>query len=249
VSVTERIASLAPEQRALFEKLREKQRQASARPPQPPPIPRRSGPTGEGDWPLSLDQERFWFMEQLYPDGAGLNIGAATRMRGPVAVPVVAAALDGIVRRHAAWRTSFPVVDGRPVQRVVPSRRQSLGVIDLGGLPEARREPEALRLVEEETAAPFDLARGPLVRSSLVRLAPSDHICLLTIHHLVTDFLSFQIVWAELAALLDASASGRPVALPEPPVQYPDFSIWQRSTCPPTGRGRRWRACGGAGGR
>src|SRR5205085_6598884 len=79
-----------------------------------------------------------------------------------------------------------------------------------------------------ETAAPFDLANGPLVRSSLVRLAPRDHVCLLTIHHLVTDFLSFQIVWAELAAFFDAHASGRPAALPAPPVQYSDFSIWQR---------------------
>src|SRR5215207_8333410 len=100
-----RLSALTPEQRALFEKLREKQRKAAARPPQPPPVPRVSGPTGEGDWPLSLDQERFWFMEQLYPGGAGLNISAASRMRGPLSAPTVAAALDEIVRRHAAWRT------------------------------------------------------------------------------------------------------------------------------------------------
>jgi amino acid adenylation domain-containing protein/non-ribosomal peptide synthase protein (TIGR01720 family) len=228
LSLTDRISSLSPEQRALFEKLREKQRQAAARPPQPPSIPRRSGLTGEGDWPLSLDQERFWFMEQLYPGVAGLNIGAATRMRGPVVVPLVAAALDEIARRHAAWRTTFPVVDGRPVQRVAPSRRQSLALVDLTGLPEERREPEAFHLVREETAAPFDLANGPLVRSSLVRLAPQDHFCLLTIHHLVTDWISFQIVWGEMAACFAAHAAGRPMALPEPPVQYSDFSIWQR---------------------
>ena len=228
MSVADRIASLAPEQRALFEKLREKQRQAAARPPQPPAIPRRSGATGEGDWPLSLDQERFWFMEQLYPGGAGLNIGAATRMRGPLAVPVVAAALDEIVRRHAAWRTTFPLTEGGPVQRVATLRRQRLAVVDLAGLPEARREPEALHLVGEETAAPFDLQQGPLVRSSLLRLAPQDHLCLLTIHHLVTDWISFQIVWSELATWLDAFAAGRPASLPELPVQYSDFAIWQR---------------------
>src|SRR4030095_4118557 len=112
-------------------------------------------------WPLSLDQERFWFMEQLNPSGAGLNIAAATRMRGPVSMPRVAAALDEIVRRHAAWRaglpprrgavsmprvaaaldeivrrhaawrTAFPLVDGGPVQRVAASRRQLLAVVDL----------------------------------------------------------------------------------------------------------------------
>jgi amino acid adenylation domain-containing protein len=228
LSVAERIAGLTPEQRALFEKLREKQRKAAACPPQPPPVPRRSGPTGEGDWPLSLDQERFWFMEQLNPSGAGLNISAATRMRGPVTVPVVAAALNEIVRRHAAWRTAFPLVDGTPVQRVAASRRQLLAMIDLSSLPEERREPEALRLVGEDVAAPFALEAGPLVRASLIRLDGEDHLCLLTVHHLVTDFLSFQIAWGELAALYDAFAAGRPAALPEPPVQYSDFALWQR---------------------
>jgi Condensation domain len=146
VTLSDRLSALAPEQRALFERLREKQRKV-ARLLQPPPVPRVSGPTGEGDWPLSLDQERFWFMEQLFPDGAGLNLGAVTRMRGRVAVPMAAAALDEIARRHGAWRTTFPLLDGRPVQRVAASRRQRLAIVDLVGLPEERREPEALRLV------------------------------------------------------------------------------------------------------
>jgi len=226
MSVAERLSALAPEQRALLEKLREKQRKAA--PPPPPPIPRRSGPTGEGDWPLSLDQERFWFMEQLYPGGAGLNITAATRMRGPLSVPAVAAALDEIVRRHAAWRTSFPLVDGKPVQRVADVRRvrrQPLGVVDLAALPGDQRETEALRLVGEATAAPFDLEKGPLVRSGLIRMGADDHICVLTIHHLVTDFSSFQISFGELAELL---AGGSAVWLPTPPVQYSDFALWQR---------------------
>jgi amino acid adenylation domain-containing protein len=219
-----RLSALTPEQRALFEKLREKQCQAAARPPQPP-VRRVTGSTAEGDWPLSLDQERFWFMEQLYPDGAGLNITAATRMRGPVSMAAVAAALDEIVRRHAAWRTAFPLVDGRPVQRVAAPRPQPLSVIDLTTLPEERHEAEALRLVREGTAAPFPLETGPLVRSALARLGPGDHVCLLTVHHLVTDWISFQIALGELAAL----CSGTPAAaLPEPPVQYPDFAVWQR---------------------
>jgi amino acid adenylation domain-containing protein len=226
-NVTDRIASLPPEQRALFEKLREKARQP-ARALQPPPIRRVSPPAGEGDWPLSLDQERFWFMEQLAPDHAGLNIGAATRMRGPLSVPVVAAALDEIVRRHAAWRTTFPLLAHGPVQRVAPSRRQRLAVVDLAGLPPLRREPEALRLVAQDVATPFDLERGPLVRASLLHLGEDDRLCLLTVHHLVVDWLSFQIVWGELAALSHALAAGRAPALPEPPVHYSDFALWQR---------------------
>ncbi len=227
MSVSDRIASLPPEQRALFEKLREKARQPT-RTLQPPPIRRVSPPAGEGDWPLSLDQERFWFMEQLAPDRAGLNIGAATRMRGPLSVPVVAAALDEIVRRHAAWRTTFPLLAGGPVQRVAPARRQRLAVIDLAGLPALRREPEALRLVAQDVATPFDLERGPLVRASLLRLGEDDRVCLLTVHHLVVDWLSFQIVWGELAALSNALATGRVPALPEPAVHYSDFALWQR---------------------
>src|SRR5436305_7930487 len=187
MSLTDRISALAPEQRALFEKLREKQRKAASA-PQAPPIRRVTGPTAEGDWPLSLDQERYWFMEQLYPEGAGLNITAATRMRGPLAPDLVAAALGEIARRHAAWRTVFPAVDGRPVQRVLPSGPQRLQIIDLTALPAARREAEALRLVGEDSATPFDLELGPLVRSRLVRLSGEEHVCLLTIHHLVTDF-------------------------------------------------------------
>jgi amino acid adenylation domain-containing protein len=227
VSVAERIAALTPEQLALLEKLREKQRR-DARLLQPPPIRRVSGPTGEGDWPLSLDQERYWFMEQLYPGGAGLSIAAASRMRGPVMVPVVAAALAEIARRHAAWRTTFPVVDGAPVERVAASRGQRLTLVDLSGLPAARREAEALRLVGTDSAAPFDLESGPLVRAILLRLDGEDHLCLLTVHHLVTDFPSFQIAWSELAALYAAFAAGARFALPEPPVQYSDFAIWQR---------------------
>jgi amino acid adenylation domain-containing protein len=227
LSLTDRIAALTPEQRALFEKLRETQRKA-ARTLQPPPIRRLSSPGGEGDWLLSLDQERYWFMEQLRPGGAGLNIGASSRMRGPLSVPAVEAALDEIVRRHAAWRTTFPTLDGGPVQRVAAARRQRLAVVDLAGLPEERREAESLRLVGEDAATPFDLERGPLVRTSLVRIGPRDHVCLLTAHHLIVDFISFLIVWAELAALYAAFAIGGASPLPEPPVQYSDFALWQR---------------------
>src|ERR1700759_878803 len=103
MSLTDRISALTPEQRALFEKLREKQRKAASA-LKGPPIPRVTGPTAEGDWPLSLDQERYWFMEQLYPGGAGLNITAAMRMRGPLSPPRLVAGVTEVVRRPGAWR-------------------------------------------------------------------------------------------------------------------------------------------------
>jgi len=230
MSLTDRISALTPEQRALFEALREKQRRAARlqQPPQPPPIQPVSGPTGEGDWPLSLDQERFWFVEQLYPGRAGLSIVAATRMRGRLSIPWMAAALAEIARRHAAWRTTFPAVGGTPVQRVAAEGGPRLALIDLTALPAARREAEVALLVAVDAAAPFDLERGPLVRSSLLRLDAEEHVCLFTIHHLVTDFISFQIAWGELAVLYEALSAGRPAMLPEPPIQYPDFAVWQR---------------------
>ncbi|HSU81365.1 MAG TPA: condensation domain-containing protein, partial [Thermoanaerobaculia bacterium] len=143
MSLTDRLSALGPEQRALFEALRQKQQKA-ARVLKAPPVPRVSGPTAEGDWPLSFDQERYWFMEQLFPGGAGLNITAVIRMRGAVSPPRVAAALAEIVRRHAAWRTAFPAVDGRPVQRVTAARPLPLPLIDLGALPADLRERETL---------------------------------------------------------------------------------------------------------
>jgi amino acid adenylation domain-containing protein len=230
MSLDRRISALTPEQRALFETLRDRQRRAARLQPtpQPPPIRRVSGSSGEGDWPLSLDQERFWFMEQLRPSGAGLNIAAASRMRGLLSLAAVERALDEIVRRHAAWRTTFPALAGGPVQRVVAARRQRLACVDLSGLPAARREAEAQSLVGLDAAEPFDLERGPLVRTTLLRVGPRDHLCLLTAHHLVVDALSFQIVWVELAALYAAAATGGTTALPEPPVQYSDFALWQR---------------------
>ncbi len=235
--LADRLASLSPEQRALFERLREK-RQRAARLLAPPPVPRVSDPAGTGEWPLSLDQERFWFMEQLYASQAGLNITAATRMRGPLVVPAIAAGLAEIARRHAAWRTTFPVEEGRPLQRVAPPAAPGasgigapprLALVDLAALPAARREAEVLAIVAADTAGPFDLERGPLLRATLVRLAAEDHACILTIHHLVTDWISFQIAWGELAAIYGALAAGRRPALPPPPVQYSDFAIWQRS--------------------
>jgi amino acid adenylation domain-containing protein/non-ribosomal peptide synthase protein (TIGR01720 family) len=228
MSVADRISALTPEQRVLFEKLREKQRRdASA--PKAPPIPRVTGPTAEGDWPLSLDQERFWFMEQLYPGGAGLNLGGASRLRGLVPVPAIAAALATIVRRHAVLRTAFPLVDGAPVQRAAaPAEGFALPLVDLTALPSERREGEALRRVLADSATPFDLLRGPLLRASLLRLAPDEHVCVLIIHHLASDGLSFPILWGELATLCAASLGGAPAELPEPPVQYADFAVWQR---------------------
>lgn len=228
MSVSDRLAGLTPEQRALFEALRTRQRKAAARPPQPPPVPRRTAPTAEGDWPLSFDQERLWTLCHANPGSTANNIDAASRLRGPVDVGAIAASLNEIVRRHAALRTTFPRVDGRPVQRVAAHRRQHLALLDLSALPAGLRETAAESALLHAIRAPFDLADGPLMRTSLLRLDASEHVCLLVIHHLATDWITFQTFFYELAHLYDAACEGRPSPLPEPPLQYPDYVLWQR---------------------
>jgi amino acid adenylation domain-containing protein len=231
LSLAERLSALAPEQRTLLEALRAKQqeqRKQAARAHMPPPVPRVSGSDGNGDWPLSFDQERLWFLQELDPRNRALNIDAASRIRGPLDLALIRRALDEVVRRHAALRTTFVTVAGRPVQRVAPTRHQELSIVDLAGLPAGRREPEALSLLSLGSRTAFDLERGPLMRASLMRLDERDHICLVTLHHLVTDWISFQIFFADLGALYAAYGAGLPSPLPPPPSQYPDYAVWQR---------------------
>ncbi|HYX26353.1 MAG TPA: condensation domain-containing protein, partial [Thermoanaerobaculia bacterium] len=222
MSVADRLASLTPAQRALFEALREKQRQAM--PAAPPPIERVSGPGGVGDWPLTFDQERLWFLYVLDPASTASNMVTATRLQGELDVAALASAFDGVLRRHGSWRTTFPVVDGRPVQRVAPELRLALPVVDLSALPAGMREAAVLALANDDARRPFSLERGPLVRATLARLSPREHVCVLTVHHVVSDFVSFQIFWGELAQLY---ASPR-IPLPPLPVQFGDFAVWQR---------------------
>ena len=227
MSLAERMAALSPEQRALLEQMRG-QLKAAARPQGPPPIPRVSGPAGAGDWPLSFDQERLWFLALLDPLSTAYNMLTATRLRGDVQVATLEQALGEVLRRQGAWRATFPTVDGAPVQRIASEIRLPLPVIDLAGLPGVDREAAARGLLEEDARRPFALDRGPLVRARLIRLDEREHVCLLTVHHIVSDWVTFQLFWRELAALYEARLAGRPAVLPELPIQYPDFVAWQR---------------------
>jgi hypothetical protein len=226
VTVADRLSALSPEQRALFEKLRE--RQAPPAPRQPPPVRPVSGPRGLGDWPLSYDQERLWRLHQDDPGLIAWNVDAGSYVSGDLDLPRFLAALDELVRRHAAWRTSFPVVDGRPVQRVVEFLPAAVSLLDLSALPSERRQRVGLDATYEETRVPFDLARGPLLRLALVRFGAREHLYLLTIHHLVTDWITFQIFFRELMAVYAAFGAGRPSPLPPPALQYPDYVVWER---------------------
>jgi len=226
VSISDRISALNPAQRELLEALRRKS--AAERPPAPAaPAPIAQRPPGDA-WPLAPDQERLWFLYQLDPSDPSYNLPTATRLRGRLDAAALSRAIDEVVRRHEAWRTTFPVVDGRPLQTVAPPAPVPLPRIDLSNLPEAAREREASRLRTEASRRTFDLTRGPLLRALLVRLAPDLHELVLVVHHIVTDWYSFVVFWGEVQKLYPALLAGRPADLPELRVQYADFAVWQR---------------------
>jgi amino acid adenylation domain-containing protein len=193
-----------------------------------PPIERLPRPGLPTDLPLSFAQERLWFLDQLQPGSAAYNIPSALSLEGTLDVAALARALTALARRHEVLRTTFPTIDGAPVQRIAPPRPFPLAVVDLAGLPEEARAIEEERLAEDEPRAPFDLAGGPLARATLVRLGESDHLLLATQHHIVSDGWSLGLFIREVATLYRAFASGEAPALPELPVQYADFASWQR---------------------
>ena len=133
-----------------------------------------------------------------------------------------------ITRRHEVLRTTFSTENDQPVQRVTPATAFSLEQADLSAMPEGQREAKAKQLASEEASLPFDLTAGPLLRATLVRLAPEDHVLLLTMHHIISDGWSMGILYRELSVLYEAFLKGMPSPLPELPIQYADFSVWQR---------------------
>ncbi|MEW5928253.1 MAG: amino acid adenylation domain-containing protein, partial [Gemmatimonadota bacterium] len=193
--------------------------------PEAPPI--RAG-AGEGEFPLSFAQSRLWFIHQLDPASAVYNIPAALAVHGEVDAAVLERLLAEIVRRHAALRTVFRVAAGEPVQVVLPDAGARLQVVDLSGRPAGAREEEARRILRDEAARPFDLERGPLFRAALLRVEPGRSILLFTLHHVVGDEWSVRVLVREASALYAAFSRGEPSPLPELPVQYADYALWQR---------------------
>jgi len=184
--------------------------------------------------PLSFAQQQVWLHAQLAPDLPLYNEPLTIRRRGPLDVAALEAALAELVRRHEAWRTTFALERGAPVQVVNPPFAVRLPVEDLTAMAPEARDAEALRLAHEDARRPFDLAAGPLLRALLVRVAEDDHRLYLTVHHIVLDGVSiYRVLLPELTALYDAFAAGRPSPLPPLPVQYADFALWQREHVTP----------------
>ncbi len=180
------------------------------------------------DLPLSFSQQRLWFLDQLEPNSSAYNVPTAQRLKGPLDIRALEQSLNEIVRRHQVLRTTFSTADGLPVQRIAASLELSLSLIDLSHLPESEVEAEVRRLANRELQQAFDLERGPLLRSILLRLGSEDHVWLLTVHHIAFDGWSLGVLFRELSVLYEAFSNGKPSPLEELPIQYSDFAQWQR---------------------
>jgi len=191
-------------------------------------IPRRAA--GDEPLPLSFAQERLLVLHQLDPDSALYNLNGSVRLEGALDVALLVRCLSELVRRHEVLRTTFVAGDERPVQVVLPPAAVRLPVVDLAALPAALRDAETARLASEEDSRPFDVLHGALFRATLLRLAPDAHALLQTFHHICSDGWSIGIVVREVVALYRAFLAGEPSPLPEPPIQYGDFALWQRDT-------------------
>jgi amino acid adenylation domain-containing protein len=195
--------------------------------PPPVPVPR------TGDLPLSFAQERLWFLDRLQPESPFYNMPLALELRGTLSLPLFAASLAGIFARHEALRTTFRLVEGsageRPIQVIAPALNVPSPLVDLAGLPAALRASEVARLAREEAARPFNLARGPLLRTTILRLEDEAHVALLNQHHIVSDGWSVGVLVEELTARYRVLAAGQPPALPDLPIQYADYAVWQRA--------------------
>ncbi len=194
-----------------------------------PPAARDGASAPEGRRaPVSFAQLRLWFLDQLHPGTAEYNIAGALRLRGDLDVGALDWSLREIVRRHEAMRTIFAHADSEPVQVITDPPPGGLLVRDVGG--DATGDVEALlrQLMLEEARRPFDLARGPLFRATLLKVHERDHVLILVVHHIVADGWSAGVFVRELSACYEAHVTGRPSPLPELPIQYGDFAQWQR---------------------
>jgi amino acid adenylation domain-containing protein/FkbH-like protein len=194
----------------------------------PPEAPITRAPR-DGNIPLSFSQQRLWFIDQLTPGTFAYNMPVAVRLEGALDAGVLRECLNQIVRRHEILRTTFAAAAGEPGQTISPNSSLQLPLLDLSGRPAAERESEARRITGTEAQRPFDLARGPLIRCTLLRLAARQHVLVVVTHHIVSDGWSLGVLLAELASLWEAKTTGG-APMVELQIQYADYAIWQRQS-------------------
>jgi amino acid adenylation domain-containing protein len=181
-----------------------------------------------GELPLSFSQQRMWFFDKLSTGTSAFNIALGVRLNGALNVQALEQTFGEIIRRHEGLRTVFPEANGQPLQVIQAPGRFELPLADLSGLRGEERERQAARLAREETVRVFDLAHGPLVRPTLLRLDDEEHLVICTMAHIIGDGQSFEVVIGEMSQIYSAFSSGQPSSLAEVTVQYVDYAAWQR---------------------
>ena len=181
-----------------------------------------------GDLPLSFVQERLWFLYQLQPESTAYNIVASIRFREALDRTAVERTITEIVRRHESLRTTFLSRGGQPYATIAPPAPVAVPFVDLRGREDGARAGEIERLKSDEARHPFDLERGPLMRTSVLQSGDDDWEILIAQHHIVSDRWSLGVLMAEVQTLYRDFSSGQPSSLPELPIQYVDFAQWQR---------------------
>jgi amino acid adenylation domain-containing protein len=178
--------------------------------------------------PLSFAQESIWQLQQLDPESCAYNSFFILRFTGSLSAIALESSFNEIIRRHEILRTGFTIVEGQPVQVISPSLTIPLEIIDLQNLPLIERTSVAERLAALQYNHHFDLALVPLIKTTLLRLTPEEHWLTINMHHIITDGWSFGLLLEELGILYAAFVNGLPSPLPELPVHYADFTLWQR---------------------
>jgi amino acid adenylation domain-containing protein len=178
--------------------------------------------------PMSFAQQRLWFLNEVEPSGGAYNIPVALKLRGDLSISALRQALNFVVQRHEILRTTFRSISGNAVQIVSPDLEVARPVVDLCALSQAGKESTIRRFAEEETQRDFDLRRGPMMRAVLLRGSETDHVLLLTVHHIVADGWSMGILVDEMAASYLAFTDGQTPILPQLPMQFADFAKWER---------------------
>ncbi|ORY02001.1 amino acid adenylation [Basidiobolus meristosporus CBS 931.73] len=176
--------------------------------------------------PLSFAQERLWFMNELVPNSPFYNIPLVLTLNGHLNECALKSSIESILNRHEALRTVFPVVDGKPIQRIEGSTSIQWEIEDISQHSNCK---ELLKSrITEESVKPFDLVRGPVIRFNVIRVAPQEHVLLIILHHIVSDGWSITLIQEELSALYSSHIHGDQPQLSSLPIQYADFSVWQR---------------------
>ena len=179
--------------------------------------------------PLSFSQERLWFISQLDNGNTSYSVPLAARIRGELSAEQVEQALNLIIARHENLRTTFPGTDGQARQVVQAHLDFKVRYVNLSSDDPAMREQHAREICVAEAETPFDLARGPLIRGMVIRLAADTHVIMLNMHHIVSDGWSMGVLLSELGASLDSLKAGKTPALFPLPIQYLDYAVWQRN--------------------